>query len=108
MFRSRQNKLKQDQLRLELQNYLLRINEMQSEIEKKSDWLQFSDEKINEFDFSDREKEVLGLISQGYKNTEIADKLFVSHNTIKTHIKNIYVKLDVKNRVEALKRVDVV
>lgn len=107
IFRSRQNNLVQSQLHLELQNYLLRINEMQSEMEVISD-LQPSDEKIQEFDLSDREKEVLGLISQGYKNSEIADKLFVSHNTIKTHIKNIYVKLDVKNRVEALKRVDVV
>ena len=96
------------QLRLELQNYLLRIDEMQTEIEKKDDCNKFSEDKLKEFELSEREIEVLKLISQGFKNAEIAEKLFVSQNTIKTHIKNIYVKLDVKNRVEAIKRVDIV
>ncbi len=107
-FKTRQNKLNQKQLRLELQNYLLRIDEMQTEIDEKGDCNKFSEEKLKEFDLSERETEVLKLIAQGFKNIEIADKLFVSQNTIKTHIKNIYVKLDVKNRVEALKRVDIV
>ena len=101
------NKLKQKQLTLELQNYLLRIDEMQLQINEIHERSKFSVDKIKEFDLSDRETEVLTLISQGFKNSEIATKLFVSQNTIKTHIKNIYVKLDVKNRVEALKRVDV-
>ena len=108
VFRSRQNKLKYKQLSLEIQNYMLQIDEMQTEILKNGDSDKFSKEKIKEFELSDREKEVLVLISQGFKNAEIAEKLFVSQNTIKTHIKNIYVKLDVKNRVEALKRVDIV
>jgi len=107
-FKTRQNKLNQKQLRLELQNYLLRIDEMQTEIDEKGDCNKFTDEKLKEFDLSERETEVLKLIAQGFKNIEIADKLFVSQNTVKTHIKNIYVKLDVKNRVEALKRVDIV
>jgi len=107
-FNSLKNKLNQKQLRLELQNYLLRIDEMTLEIKEKNDCSRFSEEKIKEFDLSERETEVLKLISRGYKNSEIAEKLFVSQNTIKTHIKNIYVKLDVKNRVEALKRVDIV
>ena len=107
-YNSLKNKLKQKHLRIELQNYLLRIDEMKLKIEEKSDCLKFSEEKIKEFDLSEREAEVLKLISRGYKNSEIAEKLFVSQNTIKTHIKNIYVKLDVKNRIEALKRVDVV
>lgn len=102
------NKLNQKQLRLELQNYLLRIDEMQLEIEKKEDCSKFSEAKIKDFDLSEREIEVLMFISRGYKNSEIAEKLFVSENTVKTHIKNIYIKLDVKNRVEALKRVDIV
>jgi len=107
-YNSLKNKLNQKQLRLELQNYLLRIDEMKLQIEEKSDSSKFSEDKIKEFDLSEREAEVLTLISHGYKNSEIAEKLFVSQNTIKTHIKNIYVKLDVKNRVEALKRVDIV
>ena len=80
---------------------------MQSEIKDKGS-KQFSEDKLKEYELSEREIEVLNLISQGFKNSEIADSLFVSQNTIKTHIKNIYVKLDVKNRVEAIKRVDIV
>ncbi len=107
VFRSRQNTLKSKQLRLELHNYLLRIDEMQSEIMKKNG-KKFNEDKLKQFELTEREIEVLTLISQGFKNSEMADSLFVSQNTIKTHIKNIYVKLDVKNRVEAIKRVDIV
>jgi DNA-binding NarL/FixJ family response regulator len=51
-----------------------------------------------------RENEILDLLAQGYRNKEIADKLFVSVNTIRTHIYNIYDKLHVQTRVEALNK----
>lgn len=51
---------------------------------------------------SEREKEVLKALSKGLSNSEIADLLFVSVNTVKTHLKNIYDKLQVKNRTQAL------
>jgi len=107
-FIQNKNKLNEKHLRLELQNYLLRIGKLQTEIQEKGDCGKFSDERLKEFELSDREAEVLKFIAHGYKNSEIAEKLFVSQNTIKTHIKNIYLKLDVKNRVEALKKVDIV
>lgn len=107
-FSVQRNKLKEKQLRLELQNYILIIDELQLEVNQKGNYSKSTEEKLKQFELSDRETEVLKLIAQGYKNSEIAEKLFVSQNTIKTHIKNIYVKLDVKNRVEALKRVDIV
>jgi len=104
------SKLMQKQLRLELQNYLLEIRDMKTALSKTPS--DINDEPIGpdfeEYDLTEREKEVLQMIAKGYKNTEIAEKLFVSENTIKTHIKHIYVKLDVKNRVEALKRVKLV
>lgn len=53
---------------------------------------------------SKREHEILLLISEGYSNQQIADKLFISLNTTKTHLKNIYQKLNVKRRTEALFR----
>lgn len=53
---------------------------------------------------SKREYEVLELIAQGLSNQEIADKLFVSTSTVKTHISNIYSKLDARRRTEAIKR----
>jgi LuxR family transcriptional regulator, maltose regulon positive regulatory protein len=52
---------------------------------------------------TDRETEVLELISRGMSNQDIADKLFVSVPTVKTHIYRIYKKLRVKNRAAALR-----
>ena len=54
------------------------------------------------FDLNDREYEVLHLISKGYTNQEIADQLFLALPTIKTHASNLYMKLDVKNRTQAV------
>jgi LuxR family transcriptional regulator, maltose regulon positive regulatory protein len=53
---------------------------------------------------SERELEVLQLMAVGKSNQEIARELFVSAGTIKTHIKNIYRKLDTRNRTRALAR----
>ena len=53
---------------------------------------------------SQREVEVLQLLSQGYSNQEIADKLFVSLNTVKTHIQKIYQKLNAKRRTQAIQK----
>jgi DNA-binding NarL/FixJ family response regulator len=48
-----------------------------------------------------REKSVLSLIHQGMSNDQIARALYISKNTVKTHIQNIYSKLDVNSRVQA-------
>ena len=53
---------------------------------------------------SEREIEVLHLIAAGLSNREIAEKLFISLNTVKTHTKNINSKLDVNNRTRAVAR----
>ena len=53
---------------------------------------------------SDREQEVLDLLSTGMSAREIGEKLFVSANTVRTHIRHIYEKLHVQNRVEAVKK----
>ena len=50
---------------------------------------------------SPREMEVLALISESMTNEEIADKLFLSSKTVKTHLRNIFQKAGIKNRVEA-------
>ncbi len=55
---------------------------------------------------SQREIEVLGLINSGLSNKEIAEKLFVSLSTVKTHINNIYKILEVKNRREAIEKLN--
>jgi DNA-binding NarL/FixJ family response regulator len=51
-----------------------------------------------------REKEVLEWLSKGYSYKEIAANLFISVETVRTHIRNIYEKLHVRNRAEALKK----
>ena len=51
-----------------------------------------------------RESEILYHLGKGCTNADIAERLFVSENTVKFHIKNIYIKLDVKNRIQALIR----
>jgi len=51
-----------------------------------------------------REKEVLELLAKGLIYKEIADKLGVSHETVKKHLKNIYQKLHVQNKIGALKK----
>jgi DNA-binding NarL/FixJ family response regulator len=54
---------------------------------------------------SPREKEVLDLLSKGLRYKEIADTLFLSTDTVRTHIRNIYEKLQVNSRTEALNKV---
>ncbi|MFD2200910.1 LuxR C-terminal-related transcriptional regulator [Shivajiella indica] len=51
---------------------------------------------------SEREKDVLKLIAEGKSYSQIADTLFISKETSKTHIKNIYAKLEVNSKAEAL------
>jgi DNA-binding NarL/FixJ family response regulator len=53
---------------------------------------------------SEREHEVLQQLSQGLIYKEIGEKLFISHETVKQHIKHIYQKLHVQNKVEALNK----
>lgn len=51
---------------------------------------------------SEREREVLQLVSKGYRTPEIAGLLGISHHTVSSHIKNIYTKLEVSSRGEAV------
>ena len=53
---------------------------------------------------SERETEVLEMISTGMSNPEIASKLIIAVSTVKTHVKNIYRKLDVDSRYQAMQR----
>ena len=53
---------------------------------------------------SNREKEVLVLMGEGLSNPEIAERLFLSKNTLKAHTQNIYGKLNVHNRVQAVNK----
>jgi len=49
---------------------------------------------------SDREKEIVQLVTQGFRNREIGEKLFISEQTVKNHLHNIFDKLGVSDRLE--------
>jgi DNA-binding CsgD family transcriptional regulator len=53
---------------------------------------------------TDREREILGLLAIGLSNREIAERLVVSENTIKTHLEHLYGKLEVPSRLRAIAR----
>lgn len=59
---------------------------------------------IAQLELSKRELDVLRLMAQGYSNQEIAGQLFVSLSTVKTHNQNLFVKLDVKRRTQAIEK----
>ena len=66
---------------------------------------------ISQLELSKRELEILELMAQGHSNEEIAAKLFVSISTVKTHNQNLFFKLDVKRRTQAIekaKRLDLI
>jgi DNA-binding NarL/FixJ family response regulator len=61
------------------------------------------DEEDDSEDFlTRREKQILDCLARGQGNKEISNSLFISPETVKTHIKNIFKKLDVKSRLEAV------
>jgi len=73
------------------------INNLKRVIETKKSRLK----NHGEFELSSRELDTLKLIAENLMNQEIADKLFISVNTVKTHLKNINLKLGVESRLEA-------
>jgi DNA-binding NarL/FixJ family response regulator len=58
--------------------------------------------RLSELAITPRELEILGLIASGLSNREIADRLFVSQNTVKTHSSRLFDKLGAKRRTQAV------
>lgn len=97
------SKLKQQLLMTEIDQ--LRV-QLKGIVEGNSDSIGLDKDRLNDTlgqSLSDREFEILNFAISDLSNTEIAEKTFVSVNTVKFHLKNIYAKLGVTNRKEALK-----
>jgi DNA-binding CsgD family transcriptional regulator len=65
------------------------------------------DELAAQYGLSAREREVLGYASKGYSSSYIAGVLFISDNTVRTHLKKIYHKMGVSSRMEIIRIIDV-
>lgn len=66
--------------------------------------LKHNDPKNIKHGLSDRERQVLECLSQGLSNRETAEKLFLSEGTVKNYISSIYSKLEVRDRLQAVKK----
>jgi len=60
--------------------------------------------ELKKLNLSSREYEVLQFLAKGHSNTDIAKNLFLSLSTIKTHVSNLYLKMDVKSRTQAIEK----
>ena len=63
-----------------------------------------NEKRLHELAITKRELEILGLIAHGLSNREIAERLFVSENTVKTHSSRLFDKLSAKRRTQAVQR----
>lgn len=100
--RLKNKQLEIEEMRNNIQEYLGEISRLENgDCDKKNVNI---DQKIEKYGLTSREAEVLTYISQGMKNQEIANKMFVSLSTVKTHTMSIFIKLDVRNRIEAARK----
>jgi len=83
---------------------------IQTVIVEKEIYVPLSDEstlneaELKKLDLSNREYEVLQLLAKGYSNAEIATSLYLALSTVKTHVSNIFVKMEVKSRAQAIEK----
>ena len=71
---------------------------------KTSSEFEKNEKALDYLGISERELEVLELVAEGLSNKEIAGKLFVSINTVKTHLSRLYEKLEVSRRTQAVEK----
>ena len=60
--------------------------------------------ELKKLNLTDREFQILRLLAKGHSNANIAEHLFLSISTIKTHVSNLYSKMNVKSRFQAIER----
>lgn len=83
---------------------LLQAFDADRHLARTSDPISSTSKEKRAYDLTTREIEILYLVSQGFKNKEIAEKSFISLTTVKQHLYRTYQKLEVNNRASAIKR----
>ena len=58
---------------------------------------------FTKYKFREREKEIVNMIIEGLSNKEISKSLFLSEGTVKNYVSNIYIKKNVRNRIQLIK-----
>jgi DNA-binding CsgD family transcriptional regulator len=86
----------------EHQKYILKIENINNSSKDTSEIL--LKKIIDEYKLAERESEILLFLSKGLSYSAIGKKLYISENTVKYHISNLYFKLDVKKKSEALNK----
>lgn len=113
-FRGYQQRMKARELQAEKQikAYLGEINTLQTSMHAKlvgtttvdAELINANMNELFKTSLTEREKDVLIELSKGKENKEIAETLFISVNTVRTHLLKIYDKMEVKNRTQAVKK----
>lgn len=102
VFRMRALTAENAHYRAEIERYVRLVGELQEQSLRQADDLF---EKIRQkYGLSEREVEVLRGITAGLTNQQIADKIFLSVHTIKFHTRNLFDKMEITNRTQALSR----
>jgi DNA-binding NarL/FixJ family response regulator len=78
------------------------VREVRVPIEAPATPFRVNEDKVRELGLTPRELEILGLIAHGLSTPEIAEKAFVSENTVKTHASRLFDKLGAKRRTQAV------
>lgn len=68
------------------------------------EYVTINEAELSKLNLTEREYDVLQLIVKGHSNADIAEHLFLSVSTVKTHVSNLFVKMNVKNRTQAMEK----
>ncbi len=101
MYRMQALKKEHDEMKNALYLYASEIEHLEENLQSLKEGRKNA---LTKYVLNPREVEVISLISKGLTNKEIADRLFISVNTVKYHTKNLYTKLDIGSRQEASKK----
>ena len=89
-------------LKLTRKEEVVLLKEVVKEVPVPAEPFTVNEEQLKQLGITKRELEILELIAQGMSNREIAEKLFVSENTVKTHSSRLFDKLSAKRRTQAV------